>query len=485
MTNRWVYLTVLAASLAAPVAAHGGGVLHVDDDAPPAGDGASWETPYRFLQDALATAGKGGVGEIRVAQGVYRPDRDEANPDGSGDRDATFQLISGVALMGGYAGLGEPDPDERDIELYVTVLSGDLLGNDEPDFANYEENSYSVLTGSDTNSATVLDGVTVTAGNSSLMVPPWDDLFDPNPRRLGGGMFNQSGHPTLLECIFIANKAVMGAGIFNWGSSSTIIDCTFLANSVGGTGKGGGIRNAYHSHVTITNCAFVGNDGGSGGAIADRFFTDSTVSNCVFVGNVAEGGGGAMVVVDSGAPSITDCLFADNIAGGGAGLFIGESTAVIDDCEFVGNSTGLIGAGIALVSSDVTLTNCNIYNNISDWIGGGVADATGATFVNCAISGNWADIGGGLYVFGNSALFNCTIGVNNGNGIDFTESSDSPSATLANSILWGNSPQQVFGPGDVTATYSDIQGGWPGIGNIDADPLFVQPAGDNLRLAFG
>ena len=192
-----------------------------------------------------------------------------------------------------------------------------------------------------------------------------------------------------------------------------------------------------------------------------------------------------MVVVDSGAPSITDCLFADNIAGGGAGLFIGGSTALIDGCEFVGNSAGLIGAGIALVSSDVTLTNCNIYNNISDWIGGGVADATGATFVNCAISGNWAEIGGGLYVSRNSALFNCTIGVNNGNGIDFTESSDSPSATLANSILWGNSPQQVFGPGDVTVTYSDIQGGWPGIGNIDADPLFVQPAGDDLRLDFG
>ena len=157
MTNRWVYLTVLAASMATAAAAYGGGVLHVDDDAPPGGDGASWETPYRFLQDALVTAGKGGVDEIRVAQGLYRPDRDEANPDGTGDRDATFQLISGVALMGGYAGLGEPDPDERDIELYVTILSGDLLGNDEPNFVNYEENSYTVVTGSNTDSTAVLD----------------------------------------------------------------------------------------------------------------------------------------------------------------------------------------------------------------------------------------------------------------------------------------------------------------------------------------
>ena len=60
-------------------AAHGGGVLYVDDDAPFGGDGTSWDTAYRFLQDAMTDAGRGGIAEIRVGQGTYKPDRDEAN----------------------------------------------------------------------------------------------------------------------------------------------------------------------------------------------------------------------------------------------------------------------------------------------------------------------------------------------------------------------------------------------------------------------
>ncbi|MHC4385102.1 MAG: hypothetical protein ACYS0J_20045, partial [Planctomycetota bacterium] len=61
-------------------------VLYVDDDAPAAGDGLTWSTACRFLQDALAGAGAGT--EIRVAQGTYQPDRSEASPGGTGDREA-------------------------------------------------------------------------------------------------------------------------------------------------------------------------------------------------------------------------------------------------------------------------------------------------------------------------------------------------------------------------------------------------------------
>ncbi len=99
-------------------AAQAGPILYVDDDAPPAGDGVGWGTAYRFLADALADASGGGIGEIRVGQGTYQPDRDELNPGGTGVRFATFQLLNGVALMGGYAGFGAKDPDDRDTELY-------------------------------------------------------------------------------------------------------------------------------------------------------------------------------------------------------------------------------------------------------------------------------------------------------------------------------------------------------------------------------
>lgn len=58
--------------------------------------------------------------EVRVARGTYTPD------GGTGNREATFQFISGVVVYGGYAGSGDPDPDERNFELYETILGGDL-----------------------------------------------------------------------------------------------------------------------------------------------------------------------------------------------------------------------------------------------------------------------------------------------------------------------------------------------------------------------
>ena len=100
---------------------------------------------------------------------------------------------------------------------------------------------------------------------------------------------------------------------------------------------------------------------------------------------------------------------------------------------------------------------------------------------------------------GNPVVANCTFfqnraSFNGGGGGIFSHDSTSPSTslTVSNSILWGNSPNQIAGNSAVT--FSDVQGGFPGIGNIDADPLFVDPDGaddivgtqdDNLRLLPG
>ena len=79
------------------------------------------------LQEALAAARFCLPAEVRIAQGVYKP----APFDGS--RAATFLVPDEVSLFGGYAGWGEPDPKERDTDVYETVLSGDLHENDEVD----------------------------------------------------------------------------------------------------------------------------------------------------------------------------------------------------------------------------------------------------------------------------------------------------------------------------------------------------------------
>ena len=78
--------------------------IYVDADATGANDGTSWANACYYLQDALMLAG--GSDEIRVAQGVYRPDDFVLSKRPNLGRDETFGLKTGLTLKGGYAGLG-------------------------------------------------------------------------------------------------------------------------------------------------------------------------------------------------------------------------------------------------------------------------------------------------------------------------------------------------------------------------------------------
>ncbi|MCP4712207.1 MAG: hypothetical protein GY869_26590, partial [Planctomycetes bacterium] len=129
---------------------------YVDADAAAGGDGKSWTTAYNDLQDGLADV----PAEVWVAEGTYKPDR------GTGNRASTFQLINNVSIYGGFDG-DETTLFQRDPVNNVTILSGDLDGDDGADFLNNSENSYHVVTGSNTNATAVLDGFTITGGNAS------------------------------------------------------------------------------------------------------------------------------------------------------------------------------------------------------------------------------------------------------------------------------------------------------------------------------
>ena len=106
---------------------------------------------------------------IWVAQGTYKPDYDVDTGQYTGGREATFQLVDDVAIYGAFVGDEDPatfDLADRDFEANETILSGDLLGDDGPDFAGNDENSYHVVTGSGTDETAVLDGFIVTGGNA-------------------------------------------------------------------------------------------------------------------------------------------------------------------------------------------------------------------------------------------------------------------------------------------------------------------------------
>lgn len=159
----------LAVLLAASVATQAK-TIFVDADATGNNTGTNWADAYSYLQDALVDANSAGVPiEIRVGQGIYKPDQGAGIT--RGDRQATFQLINRVKIKGGYAGFAHPDPNFRDVNDNETILSGDLNGDDEPNFANNGENSYHVVTGSSTDRTAMLDGFTVTAGDANGTYP--------------------------------------------------------------------------------------------------------------------------------------------------------------------------------------------------------------------------------------------------------------------------------------------------------------------------
>ncbi|MHC4499697.1 MAG: hypothetical protein ACYS21_11360, partial [Planctomycetota bacterium] len=162
-------LSVLLAVLL-PVSA-GGATIYVDASASGNGTGTSWADAYNYLQDALTAASSGD--EVWVAEGIYTPTQ-LADPCDA--RSATFQLISGVALYGGFpSGVGDPNWNDRDLAANETILSGDI-GTP----VAVVDNCYHVVTTDHTDAATVLDGFTITAGNADgVGKEDW-----------GGGMYN-------------------------------------------------------------------------------------------------------------------------------------------------------------------------------------------------------------------------------------------------------------------------------------------------------
>lgn len=133
--------TAAAVHAGAASVVHGQTVLHVDDDAALGGDGATWGTAFADLQDALdaIALARANPAVVKIAGGVYRPDR------GTGDRGASFMPTSGVMLIGGFAGVGASHPELNDPARFETVLSGDLNGNDGAEFEGRNDNSYDVV----------------------------------------------------------------------------------------------------------------------------------------------------------------------------------------------------------------------------------------------------------------------------------------------------------------------------------------------------
>ena len=239
-----------------------------------------------------------------------------------------------------------------------------------------------------------------------------------------------------------------------------------------------------------------GNTGGFGAGM--RIIGSSpTVTNCTFAGNQAcpiSGGGGGMANVNS-SPTVTNCSFTDNLAGlFGGGMLNLNSSPTVTNCTFSGNTSNKIGGGMANGTGTAVLTDCTFTGNTALEGGGGLFNGTGSSpiLTNCILDGNTAGEGGGaMHNFSSCpTLINCTITRNldgpvGAGGIFNDGFNSSVTLVVVNCVFWDNFENQIREVGensDTTVLYTNIQSGWPGLGNIDALPSFVDLDNGDLRL---
>jgi hypothetical protein len=180
--------------------------------------------------------------------------------------------------------------------------------------------------------------------------------------------------------------------------------------------------------------------------------------------------------------TLVNCTFSGNSANKyGGGMYNGGSSTTLANCIFSGNSATYDGGGMYNRESSPTLTNCTFSGNSAQSGGGMLTFESNPTLTNCTFSGNLArNRGGGMYNLNISRpiLTNCTISGNRGHWAGGVISTDYSIVLLKNCILWANTDyeeinDQIIGPAVVT--YTDVQGGYTGTGNIEADPCFVAP----------
>jgi len=476
---------------AAPVAAQR--IVYVDDDAAANGDGRSWATAHRFLQDALADAeAVGEPVEIRVAQGLYMPDRSSVVPQGSGDRNATFRLCDRLTLQGGYAGVGASDPNVQDFRAYQTVLSGDLAGDDLPltnpiDASGEparEDNSYHVVSGDEDGVlerefTAVLEGFVITAGHAFKRVSGGGPTYASPREHLGGGLFlyHVTSSPavkvTVRHCVFENNYAEEAGGAV-YGQRIEVLslkDCRIVSNGCRGSGAG---LYAMFGRTELVDCRLDANSSAFwGGAITCHDGKEITLTGCTMMSNSAAIAGGGMTITSCSA-KLVDCILRYNCVEGSGGGIVVRTASPFDAvrCRFAANRAGDRGGAVVSDSlADVSFSGCLFCGNMAGTKGGAIWKWIGTlSMVNCTAWRNRSPQGSTLFDQTTSDVGNYTRGW----------------LSVRNCIL-AEGPGQIKNDfGLISLEHSNLVGGqasvddasgfvlW-GPGNIDVDPLVVDP----------
>jgi hypothetical protein len=296
----------------------------------------------------------------------------------------------------------------------------------------------------------------------------------------GGGVYCDSySYPRFSHCRISSNEVDFGRGAGVYGGSPEFTGCEIDGNNTIGAGFSGGLE---ADSLTMTDCSITDNWGwdGYGGINC----ITAILTRCVISGNAT--GDGYVGGISCSEGYIDNCTISGNSSSGGwatGGISCGSAT--LTECIISGNSAAH-GGGI--VCDDATIIQCIISDNEAyTAYGGGIWCQGDAAISNCIIVRNNTDAkGGGIYCRGSSPMItNCTISENSrssegGGGLHCGLNS---SVTVTSCIMWNDIPEEIFiESGEPGITYSNIEGGWEGTGNIDDDPLFEDPVNDDFSL---
>jgi len=423
----------------------GAQTVFVDADNATPGDGSSWADAYANLNDAINTAAAGSV--LWVAEGTY------VTPDS-----ASFYIDKELTILGGFTGT-EAMADEANPTDNLTILSGDVLGNDPTttfDSLLALDNNRVLLvedTAQTSKFLVTLDGLTITNG---IIAAEFAD-GDPIDPFAGGGIL-ALGKVNGSRLTFTANRATRGGALFvrtTASNGSTFDDITVIDNynsiqravyirenndvliensdfqGLGDAKDGSGAFFAFRTDgMIIRNCSFSNiNSAGSGGGAGVNRCTNVLIEDCTFDEVLTDGWGGGLNFFNSDA-TVRGCTFNDNVAvRNGAALYYQTSTEGmfdirIENCTFNDNAGGAFGGSTAFLAFDqstfdVTFDGCTINGGTASNNGRGAAgyvqNGNDISLLNSTIEGNVAQ--GGAFVVNGAAKLDVfkTNFIDNGN----------------------------------------------------------------------
>ncbi len=287
--------------------------LYVDASVASSGNGSSWGSAYRNLNEALNTANSGsGKYNINIAQGAYYPTTISGSVATS--RDSSFVIYrKGISIFGGYPSGG----GTRNSKQFVTKISGDIGTT-----GTATDNIYHVLlvaVNTNNSDSLKIDGVNIEGGyaNGSGTVTINSVNF---LRTTGGGIYVNNSSGSTINKVYLTNCLIQnnyassdGGGMENYNCTLNIIGCFFNSNS--SSTYGAGLNNEAGGSLTVVNSIFSNNsNNGYGGAIRVSGSSTNNIINSTFVSNSCTVQGGAIRVASAGTATVNvyNCIFRGN-----------------------------------------------------------------------------------------------------------------------------------------------------------------------------